>query len=140
MIKISPYLTFNGNCREAMIFYKECFGGELFFQTIGESPQSSDMTIRMKNFILHSTLHNESFMIIGTDIVGNEVIIKGNSVAILVNCSSKEEAKKVYEKLAEGSIPVNSLQITYWGALFGDITDKYDNHWLINYSNINNLI
>jgi len=79
-------------------------------------------------------------MIIGTDIVGNEVIIKGNSVAILVNCSSKEEAKKVYEKLAEGSIPVNSLQITYWGALFGDITDKYDNHWLINYSNINNLI
>ncbi len=135
MITISPYLTFNGNCREAMTFYHECFGGELLFQTIGESPLSSNMSERMKNVILHSTLHNESFMIVGTDIVGSESIIKGNSISILVNCSSKEEAKKVYKKLAEGSITGNSLQFTYWGALFGDITDKYDNHWLINFSN-----
>ena len=134
MLKISPYLTFNGNCREAMTFYKECFGGELYFQTIGESPLSSNMTVQMKNVILNSTLHNESFMIVGTDMVGNEGIIKGNSFSILVNCTSQEEAKKVYEKLSDGSFTGNSLQNKYWGGLFGYITDKYNNHWLINYS------
>ena len=134
MIKICPYLTFNGNCLEAMTFYKECFGGELLIQTIGESPLSSNMPVRMKNVILHSALYNESLMIAGTDMVGNEVIIKGNSFSILVNCSSHEEANKVFEKLTESCITGNSLQNTYWGALFGDITDKYDIHWLINYS------
>ena len=39
-----------------MNFYKECLGGELIFQTIGESPLSERMPDRMKDCILHSTL------------------------------------------------------------------------------------
>ena len=38
MAKLNPYLNFNNQCREAMNFYKECLGGELFFQTVGELP------------------------------------------------------------------------------------------------------
>ena len=36
MTQINAYLTFNGNCREAMQFYTDCLGGELYLQTIGE--------------------------------------------------------------------------------------------------------
>lgn len=28
LIQISPYLTFNGNCREAMTFYKDCLSAD----------------------------------------------------------------------------------------------------------------
>jgi len=35
---LNPYLNFDNNCREAMNFYKDCLGGELFFQTVGEMP------------------------------------------------------------------------------------------------------
>jgi PhnB protein len=41
MTQINSYLTFNGNCQEAMIFYQKCLGGELTFQTVGESPLSA---------------------------------------------------------------------------------------------------
>ena len=34
MAQILAYLKFDGNCREAMTFYKECFGGKLTFNTV----------------------------------------------------------------------------------------------------------
>jgi PhnB protein len=35
---LNPYLAFNGNCNEAMTFYKEALDGELSIQTFGDSP------------------------------------------------------------------------------------------------------
>ncbi len=55
---INSYLTFSGNCREAMRFYQECLGGELQIQTIGDSPMAAKMPKKMKNYILHATLTN----------------------------------------------------------------------------------
>ena len=40
MTAINTYIGFNGACREAMNFYKDCLGGDLFIQTIGESPMA----------------------------------------------------------------------------------------------------
>jgi PhnB protein len=34
MTEINPYLNFNGSCREAMNFYKECLGGELTLMAV----------------------------------------------------------------------------------------------------------
>ncbi len=34
MTQIHSYLTFSGNCREAMTFYRECLGGILMLQTV----------------------------------------------------------------------------------------------------------
>ncbi len=38
MTQLFPYLRFNGNCREAMNFYKSCLGGELILQTVANRP------------------------------------------------------------------------------------------------------
>jgi PhnB protein len=54
MTQINSYLTFNGNCREAMNFYKDCLGGELNLQTIAESPLADKMPAQMKECILHA--------------------------------------------------------------------------------------
>ena len=48
MARLNPYLNFDNNCREAMNFYKECLGGELTLQTIGESPLCDKMPPQMK--------------------------------------------------------------------------------------------
>ena len=69
MIQINAYLTFNGNCREAMTFYQKCLGGELYLQTIGESPMAAQMPPQMKDSILHSTLTNGEAIIMATDCV-----------------------------------------------------------------------
>jgi PhnB protein len=133
MTQINSYLTFNGNCREAMTFYKECLGGELELQTIGESPMADKMPPQMKKSVLHSTLKKGSLVLMGSDMVGEPGLIKGNTVSLMLNCSSEEEIKNCYEKLSKGGEATHPLENTFWGALFGDLTDKYGNHWLLHY-------
>jgi PhnB protein len=133
MTAISSYLTFNGNCREAMHFYKDCLGGELILQTIGESPLADKMPPKMKAFILHATLTKGSMVLMGSDMVGDKGLIKGNAVSMVINCSSDEEVKSFYEKLSAGGNKDHALEESFWGATFGDLTDKYGNHWLLNY-------
>jgi PhnB protein len=133
MTQINSYLTFGGNCREAMNFYKECLGGELTLQAIGESPLADKMPPQMKDCILHATLTKGSLVLMGSDMVSEKGLIKGNSVSMAINCSSDEEIRTVYEKLSAGGNKDHALEETFWGATFGDLTDKYGNHWLLNY-------
>jgi PhnB protein len=134
MTSINSYLTFNGNCREAMTFYQRCLGGELSFQTIGESPLSDKMPLQMKESILHATLINGSLVIMASDMTSEKGIIKGNSVSLMLNCSSEKEIRTYYKKLSSGGNADHPLEDTFWGALFGDLTDKYGNHWLLNFT------
>lgn len=138
MIQINSYLTFNGNCREAMTFYKECLGGDLFFQTVGESPLSEKMPKQMKDCILHSTLTKDKLVLMASDMVSETGLIKGNSVSLSLHCSSEEEIKKCYAKLSAEGNADHPLENSFWGALFGDLTDKFGNHWLLNFNKISN--
>ena len=133
MKQINSYLTFNGNCREAMSFYQKCLGGELSFQTIGESPLSDKMPDQMKDSILHSTLTDGDRVIMATDMVSGRGLIKGNSVSLILNCASEKEIRSVYKKLSEGGEATHPLEISFWGALFGDLIDKYGNNWLLHF-------
>lgn len=133
MTYINSYLTFSGNCREAMAFYKECLGGELVLQTIGESPLSDKMPEEMKECILHATLTKGDLILMGSDMVSEQGRIKGNAVSLMLNCSSEEEIKRLYQKLALGGKATHPLEITFWGALFGDLTDKFGNNWLLHF-------
>lgn len=130
---INSYLTFNGNCREAMEFYQKCLGGNLVFQTVGESPMSEKIPATMKDYILHATLTNGSLILMGSDMGGDQRLIKGTSVSLMLNCTSADEINNCYEALSMGGHRNNSLEYTFWGALFGDLTDKYGNHWLLHF-------
>ena len=133
MTKLNSYLTFNGNCREAMNFYKHCLGGELSFQTIGESPLSGKMPASMKESIVHAALIRDRIVIMASDMVWEKGLIRGNAVSLMLDCSSEEEIRSSYEKLAKGGQATHPLHISFWGALFGDLTDKYGNPWLLHF-------
>jgi PhnB protein len=138
MTQINSYLTFNGNCREAMIFYRDCLGGELNFQPIGESPLSDKMPKQMKDCILHATLTNDRLILLGSDMVSEKGLVKGNAVSLSLNCSSEEEIKNFYEKLSNEGKQNHPLEDSFWGALFGDLTDKFGNHWILNFNKNSN--
>ena len=140
MRHIQPYLTFNGNCREAMTFYRDCLGGELFFQTIGESPMADQLPPEARAFILHATLTSGPVTILASDMVSDSGLEVGNSVSLMIDCSSEEEIRRLYYLLSEGGEATHPLENSFWGALFGDLTDKYGNHWLLHFDqNAENL-
>ena len=133
MTEIHTYLTFNGNCREAMIFYRDCLGGELTLQTIGESPMADKMPLNMREHIMHSTLKKDKLILMGSDMCPDSGRTLGNAVSLIIMCTSEEEIRNYYKNLSSGADATNPLEITFWGALFGGVTDKFGNHWLLNY-------
>jgi len=133
MKQIHTYLTFNGNCREAMNFYKACLGGDLSLQTIGESPLADKMPEQMKDGILHATLIKDKLVLMGSDMVSDNGLVRGNAVSLLLQCSSEDEIRNVYFLLSDGGEATHPLHDTFWGALFGDLKDKYGNTWLLHF-------
>ena len=73
-----------------------------------------------------------------SDMVGEKGLIKGNSVSLMLNCSNEKEIRNYYEKLSEGGEATHPLEKTFWGALFGDLVDKFGNHWLLHYQTNSN--
>ncbi|MBB2144312.1 VOC family protein [Pedobacter sp. LMG 31464] len=134
MAHIYSYLTFNGNCRKAMTFYQHCLGGELKFQTIGETPLTDKMTDKMKSYIVQATLTKGDLILIATDLVTDEGLTKGNAVSLLLNCSSEEELNAYYNKLSVGAKATQAAEVNFWDTLFASITDEFGNNWLLNYN------
>jgi len=132
MAQITAYLTFNGNCREAMAFYKDCLGGELFLQTVGSSPMADKMPLHMKESILHSTLRHDGLVIMASDMCSDKGVVKGTNVTLCLNGTSEEEARQRYHQLSTGGEATHPLEHTFWGALFGELTDPFGIQWMIN--------
>jgi PhnB protein len=137
-MNIQPYLTFSGNCREAMTFYQEAIGGQLEFQTLGQSPFGTKIPCQFQPYILRASLTKDGLVLIGTDIVPEQGLQKGNAVSLMLNCSTEQELWDVYAKLAdEGRATYPPTASGTGGTLFGNLTDKFGNHWLLNYEYTN---
>lgn len=130
-MQVHAHLTFNGNCREAMTFYQKCFGGKVRFQTVGESPDSSRLSRRMKDCIVQATLSHNGFVLMGSDMVSEMGLIRGNAVTLSVSCRSESEIRTVYRKLSAGGNENHPLRTNSTGGLVGGVTDKFGNHWML---------
>ncbi len=137
MTQLNSYLTFGGNCREAMTYYKKCLGGELELQILGESPMADRIPKAMKDYILHSKLTTAGFVLMGSDMTPETGLKIGNSVSLMLNCRSEAEIRKYFDKLSVGGIVLHPLEITFRGDILGDLTDKFGNNWILNFNKNN---
>lgn len=133
MTQINPYLNFNGNCREAMGFYKECLGGELTLMAVKDTPAGAACPAGTENQIMHSSLVNEGFTIMATDMTGPEGLLPGNNFSLTVNCSSEEELNQAFNALLAGGTIMEPLKQQFWGGIFGFGADRFGIRWMFNY-------
>jgi PhnB protein len=129
---LNTYLHFDGNCREAMTFYKECLGGELSMMSVGESPMAAQMPPEAKKNILHALLKNGSITLMASDMMGPGGVTKGNNVSLTLNCSSNKEADALYAKLSAGGKATHPMKEEFFG-YYGDLTDKFGLNWMLNH-------
>lgn len=132
MAEFNAYLRFMGNCREAMQFYKGCFGGELNLMTIGDSPMSAQMPAEMHDKVMHSVLTSGSIMIMGSDMMREEEYNHGNTVSLCLVCKSKEEIEILFSRLSAGGKVTHPLEEMFFGT-YGDLTDRYGFSWLFQF-------
>jgi PhnB protein len=134
MTQVNAYLNFNGQCREALTFYKECLGGDLYLQKISESPMAAQMPSEAGPNILHGSLtRNGVLMLMGSDMMGNG-LRPGNRVGLCLNCSSDEEINDFFTRLSAGGQVKMPLHQSFWGATYGELTDKFGLLWMFNYT------
>ncbi len=130
MAQVNPYLKFNGNCREAMNFYKDVLGWNLSLQTVGESPVGAQMPAP-KDSIVHSTLSNGTQTLMGSDFHWGEALVNGNGNHICMNCESEEEITALYNGLIQNGTIIQPLSNMPWGGMFAQVIDKYEKHWIL---------
>ena len=133
MTMINTYLNFNGNCREAMTFYKECLGGELALNPVAGSPVAEHMPPEAQQNILHACLTSGNMVLMASDMMGPEGITKGNTMALMLQCSSEEEINRFFNSLSAGGYVDHPLADSFWGSKFAHFIDKFGMTWMLNY-------
>ena len=135
MAQLSPYLTFNNNCREAMSYYKECLGGELTLMPVRDTPVCDQVPAEFQDSILHSSLKTTDFEILASDMSPEKVIV-GNDVHISLSVNSEKDLNTLFAKLSDGGKVKQPINPMFFG-LIGSLTDKFGKHWVLTFLNPN---
>lgn len=114
-----------------MTFYQKCLGGKLTFHTVRKTPEASVFPPATRKYIVQATLRKDGLVLVGTDMVGEEGLLKGNAVSMLVHCKTKRHAQKIYSRLARKGRKTQPLAVNYYGVVMGGVTDLYGYHWIL---------
>ncbi len=133
MSKMNLYVNFNGQCREAMTFYQAALGGELQFQTAGQSPMASQVPAEFTDHVIHAQLDTPDWTLMASDALGHP-LTHGNDMSIMINCDSEEQITSIYKALSVGGEIVSELKKEFWGALYANFVDKFGVRWMLNYA------
>lgn len=127
-----PYLFITGGkCEEALHFYKGVLGGEINdVSRWKDGPPEMRGAPEMGERIMHSTFSAPGLTFMASDARPTTTYGEG-PISLCLGTSDQDEAKRVFDALSKGGKVEIPLEKTFWGALFGVLTDKYGIDWMI---------
>ena len=131
MTSFNPYLNFGGKCQEALNFYKDCFQGEITeMMTYGDAKM--DLPEDQLARVMHATFKADGLILMASDGRPGCEMESGGPVTLSLHHDSEAEQATVFEKLAAGGEVTMPLADTFWGARFGELTDRFGIKWMFN--------
>ena len=132
-MKISPYLSFNGNCADAVAFYEKVFDLKAEIMRYKDAPKDSGYEIQAstENLVMHAQFELGGEIIMFADMPPEYAVKNGTNIAIMAEFDKIETAKNVFEALKEDGKVDMELQETFWSKCFGSLTDKFGVIWNI---------
>jgi PhnB protein len=132
-IRLEVYLYFQGDCREAMEFYKKVFGGELNIQSFADSPPEAfpeGLKEEDKNKVMHARLEGGDIKLMASD--GRNASAKSAKVDLSLNGKDEARMREIFSALSEGGEVGQELTTMFWGDTFGSLVDKFGVSWMMN--------
>lgn len=127
----TPYLSFNGNAREALEYYKEVFEGEILnLQTFGDADYPTPP--KADNRIMHAQFKKDDLFFMASDSFSDGDIQTGNHISLVLEFESVDEIQRVYDHLSNKGTVLMELQDTFWGAKYAKVKDPYGIVWDLN--------
>ena len=127
---LTPYLNFNGQTGEAMKFYHSILGGELIMQTFKEAGFPHDP--KDDNKVIHADLKNDTLSFMASDGNDEHPVHMGDNIHMSIAGSDEAQLRGFFEKLSEGGKVDMPLAKQFWGDIYGQLTDKFSVHWMVN--------
>ena len=132
-MRINPYVSFNGNCEEAVRFYEKAFKAKAEIMRYKDAPPDNEYEAPAgtENLIMHAQFEIGGEIMMFCDTPPDYPVQAGNNIGILIEFDSAEAAKAVFDMLKEGGEVTMELQETFWSKYFGSLTDKFGIYWHI---------
>jgi PhnB protein len=125
-----PYLFFGGNCREAFTRYQEIFGGELSVMTMKDVPGDPPPP-EVADVVIHAALVMGDDLLMGSDDPTTDSFGPVQGIMVSRDVADGDEARRVFDALAEGGTVTQALQPTFFSAAFGMCTDRFGTPWMV---------
>lgn len=138
MSKLHAYLNFAGNAEEAFTFYRSVFDGEFSshvrfkdfpMEGVTIPPEDEDKTMHIALPI------GEDSMLMASDALETlgQTLVQGNNVYISVHPTSRQEADRIFNALADGGQIEMPIADQAWGDYFGSLRDRFGVMWMVNH-------
>jgi PhnB protein len=140
MSRVSTYLNFGRETEAAFTFYRQVFGGEFNgpIHRFGDMPAADGqppLADGDRGLVMHVELPIlGGHVLMGTDAPASMgfQLVAGNNVHINLEPDTRAETERLFKALAEGGRIETPLQDMFWGAYFGNLTDRFGIHWMFN--------
>jgi PhnB protein len=130
---MEAYLTFNGNCAEAMAFYAKALGGKVAFSmTFGESPEADKFPPETRSWIMHSTVEARGQSLMASDSMPGQPVKGYEGFSLSVQGKDVKEGEQLFKALSEGGKVTMPFGPTFWAAGFGMLVDRFGVPWMVN--------
>ncbi|OTG79012.1 VOC family protein [Acinetobacter sp. ANC 5054] len=143
-MQLNHYLNFQGTTEAAFRFYQSVFGGEFLTLTrYGDLPAEDGVNLSEtdRQKIMHISLPINEFTILMASDVNEQFCAQtnrpfaiGNNHYISINLdpSEQDKAHHLFDALSQDGTIEMPLEKTFWGALYGALTDQFGIQWMVN--------
>lgn len=134
-MQINPYLNFNGQCDEAIAFYREAIGAEVEqVMRFKDMPpvEGFQLTPELANRVMHACLKVGEGKLMLTDGNGPAGPASFEGVTLALHPRDEAAARELFDALAAGGTVTMPLTATFWSRSFGMATDRFGVSWMVN--------
>ena len=129
---LDTYLFFTNNCAQAMRFYERTLGGELErLMTYGESPDPQQCPPGAKDLVMHTALKLGDRRLMASDVPPSMGPKPMAGFALSLGYDSPEEARRIFDALAQGGSVNMPMTKTFWAESFGMLVDQFGTAWMV---------
>ena len=130
-MQIITYLSFNGNCREALTFYAELFGGTVGSFMPWNAEAIENIPGATVEHIMHGDININGYIIAGSDQFG-DMYEPAGGVSLMLDIDDLSDAQAKFTALAEAGQIIMPFAETFFADGYGFCTDRFGIRWQIN--------
>jgi PhnB protein len=133
MAELDAYLFFDGNCADAMRFYEKTLGGSLEgpIMTYGQAP-GGECPPGAEDRVMHASMMVGGRRLMASDSPPGRPHGGMHGFALSLNYDGVDEARRMFDALADGGSVTMPFAETFWTKGFGMLTDRFGTPWMVN--------